>query len=922
MQSGISASSDLHDAFASFLSTPSLFSLPITIENEQLVPLQPIPFSSITDGAANLECFYSSLPSLKDVIQPKTPLYILLRRFPPEDSAESQLIALTYIPSNSPVRAKTLFASTRATVVRELGSEKFCDTVFAADEEEVLSESVWREREADKNAARGGSGNGTGEGADDAERRRQAVMGEQERELDALRQAENEARSMSRRRDIGIGGTVGTDGPADIKGIAFPVGEGVKEALQGLQNNEGEAVLLGIDIPTETLTLVSIESNVTPGSLAGCIPSSKPQYTFYRHPNSSAVLFIYTCPSSSAIKERMLYASCRAGTLVVAAAQGLNVSHKIEASDADDITQQRLEEEICPPKDEGPKRGFARPRRPGRSIASAVALPDPEPPSPDTPLKRRQAPLEEENHSKRRRVSTTEDSNKSPTAPESNIQGEETLTRRKGGADDERKRGKRLFGALLGTLSQTSSTAAQKRRADIERKQQAKLKKQDEEYNEESRRKRQELMARRKEEQRVYERESIQTRHANMRAMAHFLQTKTKPTLYYKPWQLRPEDEDVIKTQIEETQAVIEREIEALDRRDGPVPGSQHKEHKESPDEVQPAAESTDTGSTMKPSANKVPNPDMVGTDTDHDEAPDTQKQPTTNDENTIPDHSTETAHTRQHEDDSGEVVLEDKEDTEAPEFSEESAPRYAFKQCAQDMKELARQLGTSQIILGGHDWGGFVVYRIALHCPGFVTHIFSVCTPYGPPHREYVPLDKLVATRIPFFGYQLQFVSGELEKKIKTKNDIRQFLIALFGGRTPEGEIGFDVTKGALLDKVPNLRPSRLLSEEELDYYVEEYSRTGIHGPLNWYRTREQNYKEDLELIGQKWEVPVLFIRATKDDALRPELSKNMGKYIPNLTQAEVDATHWALWQKPEECNAIISNWIENVAFGGRSKM
>ncbi|KAI1934019.1 hypothetical protein LOZ58_005931 [Ophidiomyces ophidiicola] len=259
---------------------------------------------------------------------------------------------------------------------------------------------------------------------------------------------------------------------------------------------------------------------------------------------------------------------------------------------------------------------------------------------------------------------------------------------------------------------------------------------------------------------------------------------------------------------------------------------------------------------------------------------------------------------------------------TEAPEFSEESAPRYAFKQCAEDMKELARQLGTSQIILGGHDWGGFVVYRIALHCPGFVTHIFSVCTPYGPPHREYVPLDKLVATRIPFFGYQLQFVSGELEKKIKTKNDIRQFLIALFGGRTPEGEIGFDVTKGAFLDKVPNLRPSRLLSEEELDYYVEEYSRTGIHGPLNWYRTREQNYKEDLELIGQKWEVPVLFIRATKDDALRPELSKNMGKYIPNLTQAEVDATHWALWQKPEECNAIISSWIENVAFGGRSKM
>nr|KMM72063.1 hypothetical protein CPAG_08362 [Coccidioides posadasii RMSCC 3488] len=259
---------------------------------------------------------------------------------------------------------------------------------------------------------------------------------------------------------------------------------------------------------------------------------------------------------------------------------------------------------------------------------------------------------------------------------------------------------------------------------------------------------------------------------------------------------------------------------------------------------------------------------------------------------------------------------------TEAPDFTSESAPRYAFKQCAADMKELARQLGTSKIILGGHDWGGFVVYRIALHCPGFVTHIFSVCTPYGPPHREFVSLDKLVATRIPFFGYQLQFVSGELEKVIKDKRDIRQFLIALFGGRTPKGEFGFDVTKGALLDKLHELQPSRVMSEEELNYYVEEYSRSGMHGPLNWYRTREQNYKEDLELIGRKLDIPVLFIRATNDAALRPELSQNMSKYIRDLTQAEVDGTHWVLWQKPEECNAIIAKWMEGVVFGAQSKI
>jgi hypothetical protein len=48
--------------------------------------------------------------------------------------------------------------------------------------------------------------------------------------------------------------------------------------------------------------------------------------------------------------------------------------------------------------------------------------------------------------------------------------------RRRSGQIEERKRGQRLFGALLGTLSQSAGgTKAQQRRLDIERKQQAKL---------------------------------------------------------------------------------------------------------------------------------------------------------------------------------------------------------------------------------------------------------------------------------------------------------------------------------------------------------------------------------------------------------------------------------------------------------------
>ena len=77
---------------------------------------------------------------------------------------------------------------------------------------------------------------------------------------------------------------------------------------------------------------------------------------------------------------------------------------------------------------------------------------------------------------------------------------------------EERKRGQRLFGALLGTLSQSSSSTAQKRRVDIEQKQQAKLKLQAEEYNERKKQKLDALMETRRQEQKKYDKQSVSPR--------------------------------------------------------------------------------------------------------------------------------------------------------------------------------------------------------------------------------------------------------------------------------------------------------------------------------------------------------------------------------------------------------------------------
>ena len=149
-----------------------------------------------------------------------------------------------------------------------------------------------------------------------------------------------------------------------------------------------------------------------------------------------------------------------------------------------------------------------------RAVASAVILPEDsldQPPTVSPTLKRRQSSYLDE-QSKRPRLSRDEgnsglESTASPSTSTTPL--DRASDRRKSGQVEERKRGQRLFGALLGTLSQSSSSTAQKRRTDIERKQQAKLKQQADEEDDRKQQKKEALLVIRKREQVKYDKQSV-----------------------------------------------------------------------------------------------------------------------------------------------------------------------------------------------------------------------------------------------------------------------------------------------------------------------------------------------------------------------------------------------------------------------------
>ena len=246
----------------------------------------------------------------------------------------------------------------------------------------------------------------------------------------------------------------------------------------------------------------------------------------------------------------------------------------------------------------------------------------------------------------------------------------------------------------------------------------------------------------------------------------------------------------------------------------------------------------------------------------------------------------------------------------------------YSLRSMSDDIKALATKFvgEDGQIVLGGHDWGGFLVWRCAEWHPKLIKAVFSVCTPYNPPSKTWVSLeDHIAAGRVKNFTYQLQLAGPDVEKGIQTREKVRQFLNGMFGGLGPNGEVPFIAEKGVLLENLSKLNRSRLVSDKELDYYADQYmlhKTSPLRGPLNWYRTRKINHDEDLPLAQnpRRLEMPALFITATRDSALPPYMSIGMERSFRELTRGEVDASHWALTQAPGEVNGQIKDWLVKV--------
>ena len=109
--------------------------------------------------------------------------------------------------------------------------------------------------------------------------------------------------------------------------------------------------------------------------------------------------------------------------------------------------------------------------------------------------------------------------------------------------------------------------------------------------------------------------------------------------------------------------------------------------------------------------------------------------------------------------------------------------------------------------------------------------------------------------------------------------------------------------------------------NKEEWEYYLQCFYRKGtLHGPLNYYKTRELNFKDELDLADNpKIQCPALFIGARLDRALPPWIWEGQG-WVPQLERYSVSTGHWCLVENAgREIAPLIQAWVAKISRGSK---
>lgn len=257
--------------------------------------------------------------------------------------------------------------------------------------------------------------------------------------------------------------------------------------------------------------------------------------------------------------------------------------------------------------------------------------------------------------------------------------------------------------------------------------------------------------------------------------------------------------------------------------------------------------------------------------------------------------------------------------DTDAPASDE----AYRIDILANDVVGILDAIGEDKATLVGHDWGAMVVWHTALAHAERFNGVVGMSVPYRKP-ASASPLDMMKKANGDNFFYILYHNEeggvAEAEYDSNPKGLLEMLYSSLDVQRgeptitDPKRSAGGWIGRMGVPEELPEW-----LASDDLDYYVEEFTRAGFRGGVNYYRNFERNweYTKDMDPVIT---IPSAFIAGASDMVIagadKAALVKTMSPVLADMREVTVipGIGHWVQQEAPEESNKAILAFLKYI--------
>jgi pimeloyl-ACP methyl ester carboxylesterase len=256
----------------------------------------------------------------------------------------------------------------------------------------------------------------------------------------------------------------------------------------------------------------------------------------------------------------------------------------------------------------------------------------------------------------------------------------------------------------------------------------------------------------------------------------------------------------------------------------------------------------------------------------------------------------------------------------------------YTLLHLVADLVGVLETLGESQATLIGHDWGSNVCWQAALMRPDLFPVLVTMSAPYIPRRslqgaagiiRPTQSWQQMFKGR---FFYQSYFQEPGVAEAALERDVAKSMLRFLYGasGDADVSERWHPVLSEPTDDPLAHVGlPTSLppwLTEGDLAYYVQEFSRTGFSGALNWYRNSDRNWELLAAYINARITQPTLFLCGEQDpvfELVGPDTwIERMRLSVPAIqTKVLPGCGHWIQQERAEDVNAMLLAFLQEQA-------